>query len=575
MKKFGLLAILANIVNAHHFNKRDPYWIKMSDVIQKVRPDFYFGVATTRSSFKNPRYGDIVSTFNLQVAENECKFYTIQGSENFNTEQCDESIAYAKEFGAVYRGHNLFWPANSPFWFKQQFDNSDINITKSVILDYVAKVLDHYKNEESILYWDVVNEALTDDSTIENIVIRTGSDSSNEFAKWNTYTEDIFKIAREHTNPNVKLFYNDYDIENSNGDFNNKTGAAYKYIKSLKEKKVPIDGIGLQMHIKCDIYPNYDQLYSLISKYEELGVEVHITEMDISMEKCKSEEEQRKLYLDVFKACFDHSNCKVFTVWGAYDTKSWLGANNFPLLFDDEMYPKDVYFDMLDYVLKKLPSDATYPTPTSTVKPTIDTSDGINYIIRPNTYIIDKSWANWSWAYENVDFDKDGFIYICPIGPFYGALSFHTDNEKNEFNEGAFHFKMKVDRPGQVKVVIHCKNQEFYPIETYDDIEVETVKDYVAKVPLMEDDTCNRISFQDAYGTGMVISVNDLYFTDKIDEEETPIETIATSTEAIATTTTSEKTTKTPSTSTFKQIPDDELNNENNGVNTIDRKSVV
>jgi len=66
MKKFDLLAILANIVNAHHFNKRDPYWIKMSDVIQKVRPDFYFGVATTRSSFKNPRYGDIVSTFNLQ-----------------------------------------------------------------------------------------------------------------------------------------------------------------------------------------------------------------------------------------------------------------------------------------------------------------------------------------------------------------------------------------------------------------------------------------------------------------------------------------------------------------------------
>ena len=46
--------------------KRDPYWIKMADVIQQVRPDFYFGVATTKSFFANPKYKDIVSTFNLQ-----------------------------------------------------------------------------------------------------------------------------------------------------------------------------------------------------------------------------------------------------------------------------------------------------------------------------------------------------------------------------------------------------------------------------------------------------------------------------------------------------------------------------
>jgi len=65
LKKFSLFSILFSIINANYVNKRDPYWIKMSDVIQKVRPDFYFGVTTTKSSFKNSKYNDIISTYNL------------------------------------------------------------------------------------------------------------------------------------------------------------------------------------------------------------------------------------------------------------------------------------------------------------------------------------------------------------------------------------------------------------------------------------------------------------------------------------------------------------------------------
>ncbi|OUM62491.1 glycoside hydrolase family 10 protein, partial [Piromyces sp. E2] len=202
-------------------------------------------------------------------------------------------------------------------WFKTY--SEDIEETKAYILDYITKVLEHYKDDEDLIYWDVINESVMDNSTSDQINLRTGSSTSNEFLGWDTYTEDIFKLAREHTNPNVKLFYNDYNAEANWGKYNDKTGAVYNYIKSMKEKDVPIDGIGFQMHVSCDNAPNYDQFTKLINMYDEIGVEAHVTEIDVTMARCPNLEGQKKVYMDIFKACFDHPNCKVFTVWGAYD----------------------------------------------------------------------------------------------------------------------------------------------------------------------------------------------------------------------------------------------------------------
>lgn len=490
--------------------------LKCPMLFKRLGPDFYFGVTTTKSSFKNSKYNDIISTYNLHVAGNECKFYTLNSSEDFKTTPCDESLAYAKKFGVAYRGHNLFWPANSPSWFKTYSD--DIEVTKKYILDYIVKVLDHYKDEESILYWDVINESVCDNSTINNIYLRTGSNNSNEFLGWDTYTEDIFKIAREHTNSNVKLFYNDFNAENNNGYFNGKTGAVYNYIKSMKSKDVPIDGVGLQMHISCNYYPNYKQLYSLISKYEDINVEVHVTEIDVSMKNCETHEQQRKLYLDVFKACFDHPNCKVFTVWGAYDTESWLGGEYVPLPFDSDMYPKDIYFDMLNYVLEKLPSDATYPTPTSTVRPTINNSNNYNYIIEPNTFIINANWDNWSWDYESFDFDDDGNAVIVLTEAKYGALSLHRKNG-NVFNERFIHFKMKLNNSYPVKVIVHSTLNEWITLKTIENVEINKFEDYIIEVPFNEKNNYNKISIQNSNGKSITITINDFYTADEINED--------------------------------------------------------
>ncbi|OUM62492.1 glycoside hydrolase family 10 protein, partial [Piromyces sp. E2] len=212
-----------------------------------------------------------------------------------------------------YRGHNLFWPANSPDWFKTY--SSDPQENKKFILNYISKVLDHYKDEDTILFWDVINECITDESDGSNVYLRYGDSKNDYYLGWDTYPEDIFTLAREHTNPNVKLCYNDY----YNDGFNvNKTEAVYSFVKKLKEKDL-VDCVGLQMHNSCNNAPNYEQIYEVISRYEKLGVEVHVTEMDVNMAKCSFHEEQRKIYSDGFRACFDHPNCNVFTLWGLYD----------------------------------------------------------------------------------------------------------------------------------------------------------------------------------------------------------------------------------------------------------------
>jgi len=514
LNKISILA-LAAAANASNFTKRDPYWIKMSDVIQQVRPDFYFGVSTQRSFFANPKYKDIISTYNLQVGGNECKFYTFNGSETFNTKPCDDTVAFAKKYGAKFRGHNLFWPAYSPSWFREAHDGKDIEETKAYILDYITKVLDHYKDEEDIIYWDVINESVKDDSTPDNIKLRTGADNSNEFKGWeDTYTEDIFKLAREHTNKNVKLIYNDYNAEANNGNFEGKTGAVFNYVKTMREKGVPIDGVGLQMHVHCQWKPNYEQLTKLISQYEEIGVEVHVTEIDVSMEKCKSHDEQKKVYMDIFKACFDHENCKVFTVWGSYDSESWIGAENEPLIFDADMYPKDIYFDMLDYVLAKLPEGATYPTPTVTKpssKPTSGPTKEVSWIVKPESFMIDPSWANWSWNAENVDIDEEGNVVATFEADKYGALSLHTDKK---FGAGTFHIELKTDNSAApVKIIVHNDDDEQTVIGTLENVSTEKLQAFDVECTAEDGVTYSRVSVQDAWGKAITLTINNFYFT--------------------------------------------------------------
>jgi len=172
--------------------------------------------------------------------------------------------------------------------------------------------------------------------------------------------DDAFLIAREML-PDTQLFYNDYNETNPE-----KRDKIYQTVKGMKERGVPVDGIGMQCH--NNIYgPSADDLIRTIELYAGLGVRIHITEMDISlfefsdhssMVKPSAEilDKQAKAYdnyFRIFREYKDYIDC--VTLWGVADDATWLdhfpvrNRKNWPLLFDEEHNPKEAFYRILEF----------------------------------------------------------------------------------------------------------------------------------------------------------------------------------------------------------------------------------
>ncbi|KAL6617801.1 glycoside hydrolase superfamily [Neocallimastix sp. 'constans'] len=251
-----------------------------------------------------------------------------QGKYNFDA--CDRHYNKAKELGMAFRGHCLIWHSMPPQWFQ----NLKGDALKNAIVDHINKTLKYY--EGKIDTWDVVNEAIDDSSNGPQWKMRP----SFLYQNVPDFVDLAFKTARAATST-TKLFYNDYNTEGVYG----KTEAVFNFVKDMKTRGIPIDGVGLQYHVTTQAYPKYDKINDLIGRYCQLGLEVHITEMDVK--SGGNAQAQASVYSDALKACLNNSCCTAFLVWGVGDNDSWLGANEAGLLFDGSYQPKAAYTALL------------------------------------------------------------------------------------------------------------------------------------------------------------------------------------------------------------------------------------
>ena len=151
--------------------------------------------------------------------------------------------------------------------------------------------------------------------------------------------------------PDALLFYNDYNAEGMNA----KSDAIYEMLKELKAKGVPIDGVGLQMHTSAYFTPGADEIRQNIQRLGELGLQVHITEMDVALPvdsngnaSARDLQRQADLYGQIASACRSHPGCTAFQTWGFTDKYSWIGwhsngTEGAALLFDRNYLPKPAY----------------------------------------------------------------------------------------------------------------------------------------------------------------------------------------------------------------------------------------
>jgi len=138
--------------------------------------------------------------------------------------------------------------------------------------------------------------------------------------------------AVEATGKDIKLYYNDYGIE----DNGNKSHAVYGLIKELHSRGIRIDGVGLESHFIVGDTPSREDQVAAKKGYVALGVEVAITELDIRFEFANATNAtafalQAQNYYDSVASCIDVDGCVGITVWDFDDQYSWI-----PLTFEGQ-----------------------------------------------------------------------------------------------------------------------------------------------------------------------------------------------------------------------------------------------
>ena len=320
---------------------------------------FPIGVAVNPRMMDNPEESALIlAQFNSMTPENAMKMGPIHPEEKrYNWEPADKIADFAVQHGLKLRGHTLCWHNQTPNWFFK--DSTGATVTKEVLLarmkQHIFDVVGRYKGK--IYAWDVVNEAVPDgDGTAE---LYRKSPFYEIIGP--EYIEKAFQYAHE-ADPQATLFYNDYNTENAA-----KRERIYQVVKGLKDKGVPIHGVGLQGHWALT-EPTADELETSITKFAGLGLQVQVTELDVSIHPKEHERRtetftgkveytpeieakqvaQYKMLFDVLRK--HRKAITGVTFWNLSDKSSWLdnfpvrGRKDYPLLFDEKYQPKKAFF---------------------------------------------------------------------------------------------------------------------------------------------------------------------------------------------------------------------------------------
>ncbi|HMD17944.1 MAG TPA: endo-1,4-beta-xylanase [Terriglobales bacterium] len=166
--------------------------------------------------------------------------------------------------------------------------------------------------------------------------------------------ERCFRWAHE-ADPQALLFYNEAEAE----VVNPKSDAIYAMVRDFRQRGVPIDGVGFQMHI-ANLHADVASISANIKRFTALGVQVHVTEMDVALpvdaDRNPSQadlQRQAEIYRQIAAACLSHPGCAAIETWGFTDKYSWIGSHSkqtqgAALLFDRSYRAKPAYEALRD-----------------------------------------------------------------------------------------------------------------------------------------------------------------------------------------------------------------------------------
>ena len=329
---------------------------------------FLIGGAIATRDLDDPKLAALIAQqFSCITPEYEfMPEHLVDENRKFTFERGDRVVSFAEKNQQPVFGHMLLWHFVTRSWLFEDKEGKPLPREKALanLQFYIEGVVGHYKGR--IKAWDVVNEAISDNDG------KYLKDTPALRAIGEDYIEKAFEFAHA-ADPNVELYYNDYNIEQPA-----KLEKTRRLVRALKAKGLRLDAVGIQGHWLIN-WPPTEMIEKGIETLAAEGVKVMITELDVDIlprnnsgADMKIEEKgvnpypdalpaemQEKLaarYSEIISAIVRHPQVTMIGFWGTHDGRSWLndypvkGRTNYPLLFDRQYQPKPAF----DAVIKAL-----------------------------------------------------------------------------------------------------------------------------------------------------------------------------------------------------------------------------
>ena len=334
--------------------------------IYKTYADFFpIGAEVDTTDLSGPHSQLLAMHFDSITSGNDMKWSSVETSKGVYTyANADSEVGLAECHNMKVRGQNLVWATGeqTPSYAAGDGTNSAANqaVVTANIQEHIQSEVQHFGS--AVYAWDVVNEPL--DPTQSDCLVH------GPFYQvlGPSYIDVAFKAAKQYAPAGTKLFINDYSTTDAN-----RQACLIQVVKELKQRGVPVDAIGHEMHNSIN-YPSPDavkQTIEAVAKHFP-GITQQVTELDVSVYNAGDTAanygnsipasvlaEQGWLYDKYFKVFRElKDKLSAVTIWGMADDDTWLDSfpvvrTDYPLPFDMQLQAKPAYWGIVDP--KKLP----------------------------------------------------------------------------------------------------------------------------------------------------------------------------------------------------------------------------
>lgn len=309
---------------------------------------FWLGTTFQGRYWYNAKYKHILATdFNSGVSIIMFPM-TQPKAGKFDFGGMDRDMSFAKTHDMKLFGAALIYRAGGgPDWFKQHCGTWSKDKMNQVLKDHIQTVMRHGRD---IFYgWEVINEPTNP----------SHNGCWSQVLGQDEYITRAFRYAREAA-PNAQLLLN--DTFGNEGVDKTKAREFFDIVRRLKSSGVPIDVAGIEMHLHSDVLrlSYIEEFKWFLTQAKEVGVQVQITEMDVTLPHGSSLpdllQKQKDIFYNVVHTCLTDPNCTGFTTWGTGDNMRYarsieVSPDEFsaekPLLFDDNLDPKPAFAGVL------------------------------------------------------------------------------------------------------------------------------------------------------------------------------------------------------------------------------------